>query len=583
MLGCALYFAALIGVLLPAAIALLVLGYALLALTLAKGRAREAMRRQGLAIDAVFVVWLALTLVSMLGYRLIHYDNYSHWAMTVKYLYAYNALPDASAIITDFVNYPPGASCWLYFVCRVVGPSDGVMIAGQALLIFACFYAMFGVFRDAKRFLLAAVLALGCALMEQFNISIRVNNLLVDFLLPTFALAAISCMIACRRDFRLACLSCAPVLAMLCLLKTTGVVFVLPCLIVLIRLDREKRESTSWRKAGERALLTLGVLAAVAVPFALWQAHVSATFPAGASKFALDASGLRALGADRTSGQIREIRTKFLNTLPYLSAVRGWALMNLLALLTWLNARFGFDKRGWRLPIVLAWLDAFVALYYIGLLIFYAYIMSLQEALILAGLERYALSMTVFFVGALFLCLVDDVERSFHVRQGAHHDYRAFKSLRSKQAYQITAALCVIAAAIFLFTDFRSMNEQESAFEQELPSRAEGLLGNNWDRMSQRRYLVYESDQAQETNDYDVNLEYVCRYLLFDLQVDAVTSADAAALSQQIPAYDSFVIVQSDPEIRAYMEQYAGLPGDAGVYETEGLLKYDAEKGEGTP
>ena len=101
--------------------------------------------------------------------------------------------PDAASAIIDFKGYPLGSSSFLYYIGKIVGHGEGIMLVGQATLLFACFYAVFGAIRDQKRFLLAALLGLGCATMAYFNISIRINNLLVDFLLPALALARHRC------------------------------------------------------------------------------------------------------------------------------------------------------------------------------------------------------------------------------------------------------------------------------------------------------------------------------------------------------------------------------------------------------
>ena len=54
---------------------------------------------------------------------------------------------------------------------------------------------------------------------------------------------------------------------------------------------------------------------------------------------------------------------------------------------------------------------------------------------------------------------------------------------------------------------------------------------------------------------------------MHDAQADAASAFDSGAFPEQILTYDKFVILESTPEIRAYMEAYANLPGDPGVYD----------------
>ncbi|MEZ4509952.1 MAG: hypothetical protein R2881_10175 [Eubacteriales bacterium] len=149
--------------------------------------------------------------------------------------------------IIDFKSYPLGSSSFLYYVGRIVGNGEGVMLVGQGILLFASFYAVFGAIRDQKRFLLAALLGLGCSVMAIFNISIRINNLLVDFLLPALALASIGILLVERKRFFTACLAVLPVLGLLTIVKNTGVIFALFGFVFL--LYRSVQFSARGRKA----------------------------------------------------------------------------------------------------------------------------------------------------------------------------------------------------------------------------------------------------------------------------------------------------------------------------------------------
>lgn len=62
--------------------------------------------------------------------------------------------------------------------------------------------------------------------------------------------------------------------------------------------------------------------------------------------------------------------------------------------------------------------------------------MPLDEALRLAGFERYASSIVILFAGGLVLCAAVDIEKSFYYRYGELPDYRAFKTVESKGRYQ---------------------------------------------------------------------------------------------------------------------------------------------------
>ena len=145
-----------------------------------------------------FIVGAAAFGILSLNLEMLHYDNFSHWAVIVKYLLSADRLPDADTVLVAFRNYPPGSSLFIYYVCRLAGHSRGMMLLAQNSMIFACFYAVFGIVKENRRFLLYSVLGTGCALLSYLNLTIRINNLLVDFLMPLLAMASVAVSYRCR-------------------------------------------------------------------------------------------------------------------------------------------------------------------------------------------------------------------------------------------------------------------------------------------------------------------------------------------------------------------------------------------------
>lgn len=575
-IGCAVFVAGLLGWLAAAVYPIFGLGILLLLVVLLSGKFRAAFRRPTLTLaNMLFLIWFAVTFTSLINYRLIHYDNFSHWALVVKQMLITGRFPDAGSALIDFQNYPLGTSAFLYYVGKVVGHSDGVMLVGQSLLIFACFYALFGAIRDTKRFLLIALTGLFGAVMSHFNISIRINNLLVDYLLPLYALAVIAGLLECGKRYAVGCLAAIPVLGMLLVIKSTGMFFAIPAFLFLLYQGCvTSRGKPFW----QRALTALGGLLTIAASTAflwLWNAHEASTFAGEASKFSIDWQALlrmnwrnlAAMVPDKTPEQMAAIAALFVQTVfsPGQLATQGWLLVNALALVAWLNARFGFGLR-WKLLRVLVLADLLMVVYDAGILVFYIVSMPLNEALRLAGFERYAASMLLFVIGVLGLCTVRDVERSLYVQQGEERDYRAFKTLQSKRVYMGSTLLAFTLAMLLLVTDLAGMNALQENYANTLPAHAETVLGNRWEPGDTRRYLLYAPDtDRQVSDDY---LLYVGRYLLFDPEVATTAVADET-LFTTAQGYDYFAIVESDPAIRSLMLANTGLDGAPGVYSVQ--------------
>ena len=565
-IACLEYFAGLAGVLQLMAVLLFFGGLFALTLIILQKKFMLAFNRSSLsALNLAFFAGLVALVASLIDTRFIHYDNFSHWAVVVKNMLITNRFPDATSAMIDFKSYPLGSSSFLYYFCGVVGHEEGVMLTGQVLLLFSCFYAMFGVIRDVKRFLLVGFLGLCCSTMAYFNISIRVNNLLVDFLLPALALASVAIVTSERKRFSAACFTALPVLALLVIVKSTGIFFAALCYVFLlaraIRLRREDREGAIFIRP------VLAVIVLSLVTLVLWNIHTASAFAGNTSKFSYDLQNISGLQIDKTPEQIRSIVTLFLQTSVSLKgiAAQGIAIFNVLALAAYLVARFALHKR-WKLLGTLLALDAAIVVYYAGILGMYIVSMPLDEALRLAGFDRYASSMVLFFIGALSMRAVSDVENSFYQQQGDRRDIRAFRSLFTKNLYQGATAGFALITALILLSELNGMNSIKAAYPQSLPARVSALVGDRWEAPdNETRYLIYSSDSENEVTSY--YLPYVGRYFLFASQVDGVSKFADDTFMGQIQTYDKFVILESTPAIKAYMLAHAHMPGDVGVYD----------------
>jgi hypothetical protein len=561
-----MYFAGLAGVLVYAAYALFGGGIVLLVALILNKKIKLAYNISSLsAIGLAFVAVFGAITASLIDTFFVHYDNFSHWAVVVKYMLVTDRIPDAASAIIDFKSYPLGSSSFLYYVGRIVGNGEGIMLAGQAILLFASFYAVFGAIRDQKRFLLAALLGLGCSAMAYFNISIRINNLLVDFLLPVLALAVIGVLLVERKRFSTACLACLPVLGLLAIVKNTGIFFaLLGYVFLLYRSVQFQRADLKLRPFFWGAL---GTIVLSLLPLILWNVHTSLAFPVDAGKFSYDFQTLSSFSIDKTPEQIRYIVQLFLYTATSLSQLPtlGFVLFNAIAVVVYLVARFVFHKR-WKLLVTLLIMDAAVVLYYGGILAMYILSMPLDEAMRLAGFDRYASSMILFLIGVVSMRLTMDVENSFYQQQGERRDYRAFKSLAAKNTYQAATVVFSIAAGLMLLSELNGMNSSKAAYPETLPARVAAITGDNWHAPdNDTRYLFYSSDKDNEVSSYE--LPYVGRYFLFVSQVDAVRDFSDETFMGQIQTYDKFVILESTPAIQAYMKKHASLPGEAGIYD----------------
>ena len=293
----------------------------------------------------VAVGMAAFTFLS-LGLGLTHYDNFSHWALAVKYLLLAEELPGAETTLLPFRDYPPGSSLFVAYICRYMGHSQGQMLLAQNSLLLACFLAVFGVVQERRRFLLYSFPGMGLSLLSYLNLTVRINNLLVDFLLPLLALSSMAYSRREENNLRL-CAGQILLLGFTGIVKDTGLFF-----------------------------------AGAAGPALVWQYHVRTGLAGFEGKFHFE-------GEDRPGEEGKEleeggdpageelwpqIRERFWQaaTDPRDRAFQAFVLCTLLALGASVYAAVT-GKRGWGLPWALVWDLLLLAVYYGGMLGMYLY------------------------------------------------------------------------------------------------------------------------------------------------------------------------------------------------------------------
>ena len=478
----------------------------------------------------------AFFLILSLFLKLQHYDNFSHWALVVKHMLTTDRYPAVQDSIISFKDYPPGASLFLYYVSRFWGNSQGILLAGQNLLLLSGFLAIFGIVREKKRFLVYSFIAMGCSMLSYLNLTIRINNLLVDFHMPIFALAAVAAADYYRDNLKKTACILIPVLGFLTIIKSTGMIFAaFPALYLIFLLIKSRQ---LHRKAGYPVL----ILFLSALPFLLWNHHINTDLNGIEKKFSTDSESEEYAALDPS--QYSEVTEKFTeaaaDTSSRAAAVFYLCQAGILPVSLW----FLFvKKRRLKLFAALLSLDFVVILYYLGILFLYLYRMPVQEAAVLAGFERYACSIMVFFAGGLVLAGAKDIENSFYIKNVQGDTSRAFYSPNSKQRYQTAVLVTSILLFNFLYSEITGLAEIRSQYPQSIAGRIESVTGDYWadDRKEKtERYLVI-STEKQEISSYE--LSYTMKYFLYDDNVTVTAPVTAEELTERLADYDLVIFL----------------------------------------
>jgi len=496
--------------------------------------------------------------------KLTHYDNFSHWAIVLKVMLSTDAFPTAASDIIDFKNYPLGVSSFIYYVCLFAGHSQSMMLVAQGLLIFTCFYAMFGIISEKRRFLLYAFLGLGLSILSYFNLTIRITNLLVDFLLPIFTLAIFAIIYCYRDNIKTACVAVLPLAGLLTVMKSTGIIFVAIGLIFLIYTWIKHWSKPVWKDI----LFIVGLIIGTLLPYFGWNWRVATVFRGLDNKFDLSATNLDMMKAGKTPEQIQDIISLFFSYSTDLMTrpAMGIVIFQLIAIAASIVAFVVFKKK-WNLWKALIALDIVLLMYYAGILAMYLFSMPLEEAIWLAGFERYASSIVVLFVGGLVLCAVVDLERSFHYKIGEVPDYRAFKSVQMKGYYQKGTMICTAIAVTLLLSEYNGMQSIIKSYDTMLPYKVQAVTGDRWYNKGEEdksRYLFYGSDANEQVTNY--YMQYVGKYYLYAQNVDGIVLFYEDNMDNLLSGYDYLVVVESDYDGKRLLKKHYDVDMQEGIY-----------------
>lgn len=479
----------------------------------------------------------AIFLILSFVLKLQHYDNFSHWAVVVKQMVSTDHFPTVNDTIISFKDYPVGTSVFLYYVCRMWSHGQGIMIFAQNMLLFAGFYAFFGMVRERRRFLVYTFIGMGCSMLSYLNLTIRINNLLVDFHLPVFALAVIAMIDWYQDDLKMAVLAGAPVLGYLTIIKSTGMIFAAFPLLYLVYVIIRKK---AWKKSGYVVVMLVLML----IPYLLWNVHMKTELSGIEKKFDTNSQNeeLLAVDASMHGEVIRDYVEAALDPQSRAASVFYFSHVVVIGvcLYQWI-----WKKRKLLLEKTLAALDVVILAYYGGILYMYLYMMPADEAVVLAGFERYACSIMVFFAGGLIFAGAKDIEDSFYVKQVVGDTYRAFRSPETKRYYQTATLVTVILIFNFLYSEVTGLVEIRRNYGNTVAGRVEQLVGDHWYQHGEadnKRYLVIAEDKDQIVSSYE--LSYTMKYFLYAPQVDVMTPMSEEELKKVAENYDQVITVQ---------------------------------------
>ncbi len=272
----AVYLGGILGVLQWATLLLLLLGLGLFAWMLFQKtptKWKSILTNPALIFLTVSGVYLFFRFHNRILYS---YDDFSHWGLVVKSMLLNNAFPTSENAFLTFQSYPPGSACWIYFVARAVGATEGIYLFAHAMLSLACFSTLF-VFFGKRRWFDLFLPVVGAVLL--YTNVLDPNCLGVDALLAATGLAAVMTIYRYRTNLASYALLIAPMICAPILVKNSGVFFALVAMALGLYYLFENKATPRRSKITAALILVLIPLVVLLV----WRWHVSAAFDDGFS------------------------------------------------------------------------------------------------------------------------------------------------------------------------------------------------------------------------------------------------------------------------------------------------------------
>lgn len=506
---------------------------------------KVSIHYEGIHLFDIWMTFLGIVMAIVLFKSpLIHYDNFSHWATIVKFLTYTGHLPRATDTIISFSSYPPATALWLTQLVTFTGFSAGAMLVGQFILIWAASYAVFATLRDRTRGLNSMLLCLTIAISYVFNINIRLNNLLVDYVLAILTVADVVGIFVYRCRPKMLAAHVALFCGTLLLVKNSAAFFVAILVIDYLVTMIQQRVHRHWFR--QTLTITgqfLGTLSVAILPFICWEIHVHLTFTT--SKHEISATAYQnQLAHDGIRGFLK-IGQAFLQQIFNWTSLstQGFLVLNIGLISAWAIIKYGCHHPN---PLVklLGVLDLITGLYYGSLLGMYVLSMPYAEAITLDGFERYMSTVVILnlFIGMMVLVRV--IDETLYEQNLADRSPRTFRSIWTKNGYQLATFLVMFFAIIMMYSEINGTTFTNHYNRHSLPVTLTDVA-RPWTKPNDTNILIVDPQKVEVTTYY---AGYLANYYFFtnNASGQARFSKSAHTFRNKLSKYDYVVIPKYD-------------------------------------
>ncbi|HCE12870.1 MAG TPA: hypothetical protein DEQ24_09045 [Enterococcus sp.] len=269
---------------------------------------------------------------------------------------------------------------------------------------------------------------------------------------------------------------------------------------------------------------------------------------------------------------IHQITDLFMKTIvdPQTLSTQGVLLIQFLMITIWAVAFFYLKKKTPFLKQLIL-LDVIFIAYYAGIYGMFLFSMPTDEALTLAGFDRYASSVVILNGGLATFFLVRGIDCLYYEQSIDQRNYRSFSSLLSKKIYQYTTLILLFFATLMVLSENNGMRFNNQDYKETVQAKIAEIAGDHF-TMNQQRYLIVSTDKSA-VDSYLVG--YVGKYYLFSPNVDGRENflMSATEFESLLAQYDFVVILEEHYTFNAMTEKLYSRTFKPGIYSVDEIIQ----------
>ena len=345
--------------------------------------------------------------------HLLHFDNFTHWALVVEDMLASNKLPNFESNVIMFRSYPLGSALFIYYFCYFAGAIEKYMMIAQCIIFLSGMITLFAFVDNTKKknWMFNLLIVALVLLFSIFNISF--NELLVDTLLSSVGIGAVAILVYYNKDLKKSAICSTILSTFLIMIKNSGIYFYAINSLIILYIAIKGLKSKAYNKKEIKEYLLICLLVPLFSIF-IWKRHLLYAYGQNAKmgfhSMSVKSYGKNLLVLASSKSDFVKIAKVFLFTIFDLKNIvtKSIIIIDVLFVLYMLLMKL-ITKECRKIVLrFFIFSNVIYILYLIGTFGMYIFSMPLNEAVRLAGYHRYVLTIIQFILALLVLAIMID-------------------------------------------------------------------------------------------------------------------------------------------------------------------------------